>query len=270
MAPEQTQLPMVEISPKSRCCNMSYMAMGLVMGMAMTVLLGVAYYVGRQSQSAAAQSVWNGIPISRVPQDLLSATASHGGVNMAVCTAPVDENAEGFFVLDYVTGNLQGWVYYPRLGQFGGKFVTNVVPQLGMSKNPEYLLVSGATASTPTGGNTRPAGSLIYVVDMRSGYFAAYTIPWSRVSENSAVSQMGQFIFVGGDQIREPWGAGKKPANPPANGAAAPGAKKPAAPANNNQDPNADPDADANDPAQPGAPAQPGNNRNPNNPKGKK
>ena len=277
MAPEQSQLPVVDLSTKSRCCNLSYAAMGLAAGVVLTFLIGVAFYAGRQSK-LLDQATWNGIPTHRLPPELLSASGSHGSVNMAVCTAQVDENVEGFFALDYLTGNLMGWVYYPRQQQFGGQFMTNVMNQLGpTSKNPEYLLVSGGAAPTSMGGNVRPAASLIYVVDMRSGYFGAYTIPWSRTSENSAMPQGGPILFVGGGQIREPWGLGnKKPAAPPPAGANAFG---PGAPAGNNpaapggavkKDPN-NPDANV-DPAQPGAvpPLQPGNNNNNKNNKGKK
>jgi hypothetical protein len=35
---------------------------------------------------------------------------------MAVCTAQVGDDAEGFFALDFITGDLKGWVYYPKMG----------------------------------------------------------------------------------------------------------------------------------------------------------
>jgi hypothetical protein len=256
MAPEQSQLPIVD-SPKSSCCNGRYVLGGMLAGIILTALLGTAFFWGRQTAAKDSQPWVNGIPANRLHPDFLSASASHGGVNMAVCTAQVDENAEGFFTLDYLTGDLKGWVYYPRQAAFGGMFMTNVQGNLGMSKNPEYLLVSGAATPKSLGGNIRPAASLIYVVDMRSGYFAAYTIPWDRTSEASAVPQSGSFTFVARDQIREPWGAGvKKPANQPAPGQKNPG--KPNDP--NNPDPNADP---TNPAAPPQAPA-------PNNPNNKR
>jgi len=234
---------------------MSYVAAGVGLGIALTVLLGLSFYAGRQSNGEFSQhAMLNGIPSDRMHPDLLRATATHGGSNMAVCTGPVDENAEGFFALDFVTGDLKGWVYYPKQGAFGGLFMTNVQGQFGQSKNPEYLLVTGTAAPTATGGNIRPASSLIYVVDMRSGLFAAYAIPWDRTRESSSVAQMGQFVFVAGAQIREPMSGIKKPVVPPAGAAV----KKPADP--NNPDPNVNPNNPPNN-----NPGQPGNNN-----KGKK
>ena len=229
MAMENSQLEFVD-GPKSNCCKLTYVSGGLLCGIALALMLGAAFWVGRQSTSnLVEQSSWNGIPRDRVPPEFLSATASHGGTNMAVCTALVGEDAEGFFSLDYLTGDLRGWVYYPRQGVFGGMFMTNVVPQLGQSKNPEYLLVSGGTAPARLGGNVRLAQSLIYVVDTRSGYFAAYTAPWDRSLEASAgAPQGGQMIFVSGGQIRESNAGVKKPVTPMPN-AVAPGGKIPGA-----------------------------------------
>ncbi len=248
MSMENSRLEIVD-SPKARCCNWTYWAGGLFCGIALTFLMGIAFWAGRQSASKLDESTsWNDIPRDRIHPDFLSATSTHGGTNMAVCTAAVGDDAEGFFTLDYITGDLRGWVYYPRQGAFGGMFATNVIPQLGQSKNPEYLLVSGYTAAARLGGNVKLAQSLIYVVDTRSGYFAAYTAPWNSTLESSAGSpQGGQMIFVSGAQIRESNAGVKKPTVPMPN-AAAPGGKNPG----------------AGDPADPNKPA------NPNNPNIKK
>jgi hypothetical protein len=260
MALEHSQLEIVD-NAEPRCCNVSYVGGGVALGVALTVLLGIAFYAGRQSTqldtTESNATNWSGIPSGRVHPDLLSASASHGGSNMAVCTAIVDENSEGFFALDFITGDLKGWVYYPRMGKFGGLFMTNVQGVLGASKNPEYLLVSGATSTVASGGNTRPAASLIYVVDMRSGFFAAYTIPWNKTQESSGLAQVNQFIAVDGGQIREPSMGVKKPVTPLGNPAA--GAPAGAAPKKPGVDPKAaDPRIDPNNPNP--------NNPNPNNP----
>jgi hypothetical protein len=265
MALEQSQNGIVDVTVKPRCCNMSYIAGGVVLGVALTLLLGLAFYAGRQSTNLDSEklnhSAWNALPSNRVHPDFLSATATHGGSNMAVCTAQVDENAEGFFALDFVTGDLKGWVYYPRMQKFGGLFMTNVQGLLGASKNPEYLLVSGGATTVASGGNTRPAASLIYVVDMRSGLFAAYAIPWNKTQESSGMSQMNQFIPVDGGQIREPSMGVKKPVAPLGNPAA--GGPAGAAPKKPGVDPKAvDPKAADPKAADPKADA---NNPNPNN-----
>ncbi len=248
MALENSQLKIVD-DAKSSCCRLPYVVGGLFCGVVLTILFGAAFWIGRQSATDRdGQASWMGIPVDRVPPDLLSASASHGGTNMAVCTALVGDDAEGFFALDYLTGDLRGWVYYPKQGVFGGMFMTNVVPQLGQSKNPEYLLVSGVTAAARLGGNVRLAQSLIYVVDTRSGFFAAYTVPWNSTLESSAgAPQMGQMIFVNGGQIRESNAGVKRPVAPMPNAGAA--AKNPG--------------VDPADPNKPAEPAKPANNKKP-------
>ncbi len=32
---------------------------------------------------------------------------------MAIATGPIDDDSEGVFFLDYLTGDLQCWFYYP-------------------------------------------------------------------------------------------------------------------------------------------------------------
>lgn len=245
MFEQKPQLEIVDV-PKSSCCNLTYLLGAAMGGVALTLLLGVTFWIGRQTAAEGSPTLWNGIPTERVPPELLSASATHGGSNMAVCTAMVGDDAEGFFSLDFITGDLRGWVYYPRQGAFGGMFMTNVTAQLGQSKNPEYLLVSGGTAAARLGGNVKLAQSLIYVVDTRSGLFAAYTVPWNSTLESSAGGpQGGLMIFVSGGQIRESNAGVRKPTNP-MPGLGAPGAAAPGAPNAGAANP-----ADANKPAPP-------------------
>ena len=126
MFEQKSDLEILE-APKARCCNLTYLVGGAVGGVVLTLLLGASFWIGRQSAYDVENTTWNGIPSNRVPPELLNATATHGGSNLAVCTALVGDDAEGFFALDFLTGNLQGWVYYPRQRQFGGLFMTNVL-----------------------------------------------------------------------------------------------------------------------------------------------
>lgn len=237
MSQVDSRLVIVDSASKANCCNWTYVAYGVFAGIALTVMVGTAFWLGRESASTVQPTTWNGIARDKVPADLLAATATHGGANLAVCTAQVGDDAEGFFSLDFLTGDLRGWVYYPKQGAFGGMFMTSVRPQLGQSKNPEYLLVSGGTFGARLGGNVKLAQSLIYVVDTRSGLFAAYTAPWNSALENSAgAPQASPMIFVSGGQIRESDSGVKKPTAPMPGVAAPgkPGAADPNKPANPN------------------------------------
>ncbi|MGN6136318.1 MAG: hypothetical protein ACTHOU_17680 [Aureliella sp.] len=153
----------------------------------------------------AAAGYWLGSH-SRQPASLLELSpvaSAASGANMAVATGQVSEEAEGVFFLDYLTGDLQCLVYYPRSGAFGARYYTNVHGQLpSQGKNAEYLMVTGAAMSTRTSSNVRPANCLVYVTDVNSGTFAAYAVPWNKTAESSSQAQGGPLVFVGGGPIR--------------------------------------------------------------------
>lgn len=226
------QLPVVESEQSGSCCRWSPQMSGFCLGIVIAAVAFGGYLAGRGTPSNEAGPYSNSVASRFVPQEYLNAAATHGSSNLAVCTGRVDEDAEGFFVLDYLTGELKAWVYYPRAGTFGGYFMTNVQPVLGVNnKNPEYLLVTGDALTVGQSSNVRPAQTLVYVVDARSGFFAAFTIPWNRTMANSNAPQNGTFTMVGGGQIREPQGGAKKPINPPK--APGPGNAPGAVPGNN-------------------------------------
>lgn len=100
----------------------------------------------------------------------------------AVCTAPIDGSTEGFFMLDFQTGDLSGGVLSQSTGTFTGAYRCNVLTDLGFepgaAKQPRFLLVSGVSnlRRSPAG----PLGqSVLYVTDSSTGRTAAYGIPWS-------------------------------------------------------------------------------------------
>lgn len=136
------------------------------------------------------------------PLPLLAAAASASDT-MAVATGPISNDAEGIFFLDFITGDLQCLVYYPRARTFGARYVTNVLPQLGGGgKNSQYILVTGAANSKGSTGGARPGASLVYVTDATSGVFAAYAVPWDRTAETSGRVQSGPLVYAGGGPIR--------------------------------------------------------------------
>ena len=201
----------------------SYLACGCLGAIAACGLLGVGIWIGKGS--AAKPSL---------PPELLQANSTHGTSTMAVCTAPIDEEVDGFFALDYLTGDLKGWVFNPRTGAYGGLFLTNISQILGPpGKNAEYLLVSGRISPPASGSTARAASMVLYVVDVRGGQFAALSVPWDRSMRNSGATQASLFVPVGGDMIRPPLAQGVAPRKPPAGNAANPNARDPNAPGNN-------------------------------------
>lgn len=109
------------------------------------------------------------------------AVTSLADEGFAVCTTPVDPNAEGFFVLDFETGDLSGGVLSPASSKFAAFYKYNVLNDLGFKpgqvKNPRFLLVAGAADLRRTRVPLAP--SVLYVTDSSTGVTAAYGIPWS-------------------------------------------------------------------------------------------
>ncbi len=164
-------------------------------GVVLLVLLGVV--LGRISNET--KSNW---PADAIPK--LQAYATHGADTFAMATGQIDEESEGLYILDYLTGELHCWVMNPRTGKFGGVFKHNVWTDLGTpkTKNTKYVMVTGGAAFARGGGTARPAASVLYVADAVTGVVAAYNIPWDRAAFASGRSQSGGFLKLDMGQAR--------------------------------------------------------------------
>jgi hypothetical protein len=146
----------------------------------------------------------------------VQALTSLADESFAVCTVPLG-GVEGFFILDFETGDLSGGVINPATGRFSGAYKHNVLQDLGFkagqAKNPRFLLVAGA-AELQTGGAAQFAPSVLYVTDSSTGATAAYGIPFN-AQQAAAGTFMAKFELL---DVARPRGGGAK---------AAPGAVKP-------------------------------------------
>lgn len=117
----------------------------------------------------------------------IAATTSLSHEAFAVCTTPMDQSVEGFFILDFETGDLTGGVLNPNTMKFGTSYRSNVLKDLGFKpgrvKTPKFLLIPGVATpgvATAGGGNAgRMASSVLYVTDAATGVTVAYGIPWN-------------------------------------------------------------------------------------------
>jgi hypothetical protein len=125
----------------------------------------------------------------------LRAAASHGADTFAIATGPVDDEIEGLYTLDFVTGDLQCFVLNSRNGQLAGRFMYNVNdPKIfgaKKGKKPNFLLTTGLFSGGASSGGAKPAASVCYVVDANTGDVAAFGFPWSRsVTTSGGVQSM--------------------------------------------------------------------------------
>ena len=143
-------------------------------------------------------------PRFQLPPTLLNASATHGGTTMAIATGPIQDGVEGFFILDFITGELTGSVLNPRTGQMGGAYRANVVNDLGVEqgKQPQYLMVTGAANFRMQGGNVLPAESIVYVADANTGRYVAYLLPWNKVAAQQNFPQAAAMQVLGKGSAR--------------------------------------------------------------------
>ena len=128
-------------------------------------------------------------PVAELP---LFATASDTGESMSMATGPIDDEMEGVFFLDFVTGELACAVLNSRTAKLGAIFKTNVIKDLGIeeAKKPAYLMTTGGATFVGRTGNSQPARCVVYVCDQNTGNFAGYSLAWNRNAAQKAVMQI--------------------------------------------------------------------------------
>ena len=168
--------------------------LGLALGGAMT--LGIL--VGQREHNAA-----NMLGLQELK---LKAAASHGSDTFAIATGQVDDEIEGLYTLDFVTGDLQCFVLNSRTGGMAGRFMINVNdPKIfgaKRGKKPNFLLTTGMFSGGASTGGARPAASVCYVVDANTGDVAAFGFPWQRSVTTAGGIQATPMVLLGKWQAR--------------------------------------------------------------------
>lgn len=140
------------------------------------------------------------------PVQRVQAVSSLADESFAACTAPVDGVNEGFFILDFETGDLSGGVINPATSKFVRNYRYNVLKDLGFKagrvKKPKFLMLSGLMSFAGPAGNTLGT-SVLYVTDVSTGVTVAYGIPWN--SQQAAVSGVQELVPL---DIAKPRGGG--------------------------------------------------------------
>lgn len=172
----------------------------------LSVLVGFAVVGAAATGFVAGRVVPNSSGLTSVstgsvspPVFTIDATASAIGDEFSMATGPVSPEAEGIFVLDHASGLLQCNVLYPRTGQFGAAFQTNVKEALAGAggKNAKYLMVTGAAQFQRGSGNCA-----VYVLDQSSGAYACFGIPFNEAAVNARAPQMGVMPVLAVGQAR--------------------------------------------------------------------
>jgi hypothetical protein len=171
----------------------------------LAMLLGAAIFAGGWfwgTRQTSAESDWTNalIPAS------LRADATSEGKLMTVATGWVDNDVEGVFVLDHLTGNLQCWVLNSRSGEIGGLYRGNVLEALGVQgkSDLDFVMVTGRFDFTNfRQGNYKYAPSICYVGESSSGKIVGYGFTFDPTMEARGEPQMGDLIPIANIPFRD-------------------------------------------------------------------
>ncbi len=138
------------------------------------------------------------------PQVPVHAVATHGQDNFAIATGVLDENVEGIFVLDAITGDLKGAAMNIQTRRFNTWYEYNVSRDLQTagSKNPRYRMVTGMTNIRQVVAAGQLGRTVIYVAEATSGQMMAYGVPWVTGRHSSPVLLRERFIPLDRWQFR--------------------------------------------------------------------
>lgn len=114
------------------------------------------------------------------------------GDRFAITTVPtLNGNAEGVFVLDFLTGRLQGAVLNSRSGKFTHAYFRNIAADFGLdpTAKPHYVIVSG-NVNLPAQGRAQIAEGGLYIAEMNSGLVVCYAFSFTYNNIPSAPQQL--------------------------------------------------------------------------------
>ena len=129
---------------------------------------------------------------SESPLPRVAAMTSLSHDSFAVCTAPIDGSIEGFFILDFETGDLTGGVLNATTSKFGVSYRCNVLKDLGFkgpiyhthgAVSPAFIAAGGKAVE----GALMPTGPMVVAADLpesnpikgvSTAFFSKYQAKW--------------------------------------------------------------------------------------------
>ena len=136
----------------------------------------------------------------------MHAVATDHSENFTIATGALDDELEGVFFLDFLTGSLKAAVLSTSTGRFTSMYETNVMNDLGVNaaQNPKFLMVTGTAGLRKTGANVQPGNSVVYVTEITTGRVAAYAVPWTRGQATASTAVRGALYKLDVLQFRPP------------------------------------------------------------------
>lgn len=150
--------------------------------------LGIAYY-------------W---PHEPLRADQADRNEKFGMISVAASTAIAGlPGTEAIFILDFVTGRLQGFYLAPNVATFTQSYYRDVANDLKLDEKgaaqPVYAFVGGQGQVVGQGG-TYGAG-IVYVAELTTGALVAYGFPFTAQNQGVPAQQM---VPIAKAQFRQP------------------------------------------------------------------
>lgn len=125
------------------------------------------------------------------------AVATDSSDRMAICTVEVGQgNPEAVFVLDSLTGRLQGAMLNAQNAVFTNYFARQIAGdfRVDASAKPQYVMIPGR-AELNSGQGVQVATGVIYVAELTTGRVIAYRFPFRTTREVLAPAPLDPFAF---------------------------------------------------------------------------
>ena len=102
----------------------------------------------------------------------------------AMCTCPVGAGLDSIFVLNFLTGRLEGRVLNPILNQITHSYFRNVGNDFNLAQtpNPQFTIVAGEMPLNSVGGISMAQG-VIYVAEIKTGQVVCYGFAYAQVNQ---------------------------------------------------------------------------------------
>lgn len=150
---------------------------------------------------------WPDTPLHAVATD-------RAGDSYIIATGLIDEETEGLYFLDCLTGDLGVGLLSPygkfqgnRIGPFATPVAArNILTDFGVdpAKSPRFLMVTGQARTQRSAGPAQRSWAYVYVMEVTSGKMVAYTFRWTGTISRG----VGTLVPEDGVVVRAPGGAG--------------------------------------------------------------
>jgi len=99
---------------------------------------------------------------------------------MASCPVSIVDSTEATFVLDFLTGRLQGAVLNDKFGKFTHSYYRNIAAdfEIDQKRVPMFAIIGGQ-CQLPSRGRVTVASGVIYIGELNSGMVIAYGFPYN-------------------------------------------------------------------------------------------